>query len=124
MTSKFGYSKVEWDTAKEEMRQILIDYAKARIVIHYTELVERIKTIRFEPESYALSHMLEEISRSEDEQGNGILTVIVVHKTGDMLPGPGFFKLAKGLGRNTDDITKCWVEELKKVYAYWSHHTE
>ena len=49
-----------------------------------------------------------------------MLSVIVVHKSGDMQPGPGFFELAKKLGRNTSDILQCWVSELKKVHAHWS----
>ncbi len=49
-----------------------------------------------------------------------MLSVIVVHKSGDMQPGPGFFDLAKKLGRDTSDILKCCVGELKKVHAVWS----
>ena len=67
-----------------------------------------------------LFHMLGEISSAEDADGRGMLTVVVVHKVGDMQPGPGFFELAKSLGRDTGDILKCWVAELHKVHAYWS----
>ena len=51
-----------------------------------------------------------------------MLTVIVVHKVGDMQPGPGFFELAKSLGRDTRDPLKCWVDELHHVHAVWSKH--
>jgi hypothetical protein len=44
--------------------------------------------------------------------------VIVVHKAGDMQAGPGFFELARSLGRDTSDILAFWAEELKKVHAY------
>lgn len=89
-------------------------------MIPYSELVEQVETIRLEPESYALAKMLGEISTSEDEAGRGMLTVIVVHKHGDMQPGPGFFELANQLGRDTADILECWVNELKRVHGYWS----
>jgi hypothetical protein len=49
-----------------------------------------------------------------------MLSVIVVHKVGDMQPGRGFFELATQLGRDTSDVVVCWVNELKKVYAHWS----
>ncbi|MBL7131901.1 MAG: hypothetical protein ISS45_10975 [Candidatus Omnitrophica bacterium] len=65
--------------------------------------------------------MLGEISGEEDAVGRGMLSVVVVHKHGDMQPGPGFFDYAEELGRDTSDILKCWVEELKKVHAYWSN---
>ncbi len=102
------------------MRNILIDRAKVRGMIPYSELVSKIKTVSLEPESYALANILGEISSEEDALGRGMLTVIVVHKYGDMQPGPGFFDLAEKLGRDTSDILKCWVDELKKVHAFWS----
>jgi hypothetical protein len=39
-------------------------------------------------------------------------TALVVHKTGDYQPGPGFFELAKRLGHNVTDIEKFWVQEV------------
>jgi hypothetical protein len=44
---------------------------------------------------------------------------LVVHKHGDMQPGPGFFELARELGQETPDIVKFWIEEVKRVFATW-----
>ena len=66
--------------------------------------------------------LLGQIPSEEDAAGRGMLTVIVVHKVGDMQPGPGFFELAKSLGRDTRDPLKCWVDELHHVHAVWSKH--
>lgn len=120
MTTKYSYSLADWNSAKEEMRQILIERAKVRGMIPYSELAAKVQAIILQPESYALAAMLGEISTEEDAAGHGMLTVIVVHKHGDMQPGPGFFELAKELGRDTSDILQCWVDELKQVHAYWS----
>jgi hypothetical protein len=90
-------------------------------MIPYSDLVSRIGTIRMEPDSFALAHLLGEISEEEDAAGRGMLSVIVVHKDGDMQPGPGFFQLAKKLGRDTSDKTTCWVEELRRVHGHWSN---
>ena len=46
---------------------------------------------------------------------------IVVHKSGDMEPGEGFFILAKHLGRDTKDVLRFWVTELNKVHDYWAN---
>ena len=46
-----------------------------------------------------------------------MMTALVVHKEGDYQPGPGFFELAKELGRDVTDIEKCWVAEFKRVHA-------
>ena len=120
MGTRYGYDMVDWRAAKEEMRQALIERAKVRGMIPYSDLVAQVTTITLEPESYALAAMLDEISTAEDEAGRGLLTVIVVHKIGDMQPGPGFFELAKRLGRDTSDVLRCWVDELHTVHRTWS----
>ena len=120
MTTKYGYEHEEWEAAKAEMRDALVERAKVRGMIAYSELVEKITTIELEPNSYALAAMLGEVSTEEAAADRGMLSVLVVHKIGEMQPGPGFFELAKELGRDTSDILKCWVEELKKVHRVWS----
>ena len=111
----------DWKLAKEEVTNILIERAKVRGMIPYSELVSKIATIQFEAYDPRLFKLLGEVSSDEDSKGRGMLSVIVVHKHGDMQPGPGFFELAKQLGRNTNDILDCWVKELKKVHAHWSN---
>jgi molybdopterin synthase catalytic subunit len=89
-------------------------------MIPYSNLVKQIRSIKLEAHDPRLFHMLGEISSEEDAAGRGMLTVVVVHSDGDMQPGPGFFELAKQLGRDTSNILKCWVNELHKVHAVWS----
>ncbi len=120
MTKKYGVNQHEWDAAKAEMRDALVERAKVRGMIPYSELVEKITTIELEPNSFALAAMLGEVSTEEDAADRGMLSVIVVHKVGDMQPGPGFFDLARELGRDTSDILKCWIDELKMVHRVWS----
>jgi molybdopterin synthase catalytic subunit len=117
-----GFPQSEWDAAKEEARQIMIGCAKSRRMIPYSDLVRQITSIRLEAHDGRLSHFLGEIASEEDDRGRGLLTVVVVHKSGDMQPGPGFFELAQSRGRNTANIVSCWVEELKRVFSYWSIH--
>ena len=120
MTIKYGYESHEWEAAKTEMRTALVERAKVRGMIPYSELVEKITAIELEPNSFALAAMLGEVSTEEAAADRGMLSVLVVHKVGDMQPGPGFFGLAGELGRDTSDILKCWVDELKKVHRVWS----
>jgi hypothetical protein len=118
--SNYGFTPKEWAAAKNEAKELLVARAKVRGMIPYSELVAKITSIRLEAHDQRLFHLLGELSEEEDASGRGMLSVIVVHKSGDMQPGPGFFELAKNLGRDTSDILKCWIEELKKVHAYWS----
>lgn len=93
-------------------------------MIPYSDLVSQIESIKLSAHDKRLFHMLGEISSEEDAAGRGMLTVVVVHKSGDMQPGPGFFELAQSLGRDTRDILKCWITELHKVHAFWSKSVE
>lgn len=124
MNAKYGYPIDDWNKAKDEMRRIIIERAKVYGRIPYSELVAKVQTIRIEPESYALAAMLGEISTEENAAGRGMLSAIVVHKHGDMQPGPGFFELAKELGRDTSDVLRCWIEEFNKVHGYWSEEAK
>jgi molybdopterin synthase catalytic subunit len=117
--NRYGFADEEWAAAKHEACQALIGRAKVRGMMPYSELVKHISTIHFDAYDQRLFHLLGDISESEEAAGRGMLSAIVVHKTGDMEPGPGFFELASKLGRKTSDKTKCWVEEIKRVYACW-----
>jgi hypothetical protein len=113
----YGYTDAQWDAAKEEMRAVLIARARDEKSISYTELTREVHAIHFSPDAAAFHHMLDDISREEDAAGRGMLSVIVVHRVGDKRPGPGFFTLAKKLGRDTSDREKCWVDEFIRVYS-------
>ena len=115
-----GLPESIWNAAKEQARRAMIDAARRRSVISYSELVGKIASCSLEPHEGRLAHMLGEISSEEDEEGRGLLTVVVVHKAGDMKPGSGFFTLARSRGRDIGDRQKIWVEELERVYEIWS----
>lgn len=115
-----GFPEHVWDAAKDEARAAMIEVARQGRTMSYTRLAQKIMICQLEPRDVRLAHMLGEISTEEDEAGRGMLTVVVVHKTGDMKPGPGFFELAESLGRDVSDTDRCWIEESRKVYEVWS----
>ena len=114
-----GFPKDKWEAAKVEAKTLLADYAKRRQMIPYSEFVTRIHSIKIDYHDPRLFHFLGEISAEESVAGRGMLTALVVHKHGDMQPGPGFFELAQELGQDASDILKFWIEEVKKVFAAW-----
>lgn len=117
---RFGYSKKDWESFKQEAQDILIRVASGRGMITYGELASQMKTIQVDPHDMVLWEVIGDVSRNEERAGRGLLSVLVVHKHGDMEPGVGFFDLAKYFGRGTSDKTKCFVEEMHKVHAVWS----
>lgn len=117
---RLGFKKPKWETFKKEARDILISVASQRQMITYGDLAARMITISVEPHEIVLWEIIGDVARDEEQAGRGLLSVVVVHKHGDMEPGPGFFELAKYFKRNTADQTKCWIEETKRVYKVWS----
>ena len=117
---RHGFSDGVWNTAKEEARQVMIKVASRRGMIPYSDLVSEIKSCILEPHDPRLDHLLGQIAEAEDEAARGLLTVVVVHKTGDKIPGPGFFKMAQSRGRDTSDPVGFWIEELQRVHDVWS----
>jgi molybdopterin synthase catalytic subunit len=86
----FGIPTDIWNAAKREARDLMVARARVRGMIPYSDLVNRISAIRLEAHDTRLFHLLGEISSEEDAAGRGMLSVVVVHKIGDMQPGPGF----------------------------------
>lgn len=121
MLNEYGFEGAQWDAPKQQAKDILVQVAKRKGRMAYSELVAQITALRLEPHDSRLFHLLGEISSEEDQAGRGMLTAIVVHKSGDMQPGPGFFELARSLGRNTKDPLACWVAEFNKVHDYWAN---
>jgi hypothetical protein len=116
----FDVAPERWEKAKAEIRVILIEKAKKRANIPYSDLVGMVKSVNFSPFDQRLFAILGQISVTENEQGRPLLSVLVVHKTGDMQPGEGFFELARALGRDTSDVLKAWIVEVQKVHQYWN----
>jgi hypothetical protein len=111
----------EWSTGKAEIIAILKARAQSRGMITYSDLSRQLRSIAIPYDDPAMAVMLDEISTAEFKAGRGMLSVIVVHKYGDMEPGIGFFKLAESLGRKVADKTTFWVGELHTVHGYWSN---
>src|SRR5688572_20040482 len=92
---KFGHTSQEWETFKAEAREILVATARLRGMITYGDLASRMTTIMVEPHDQVLWEIIGDVARDEEAAGRGLLSVVVVHKHGDMEPGGGFFDLAK-----------------------------
>lgn len=89
-------------------------------MITYSNFVQRLSAITIEAHDPRLAHFLEEITSEESAAERGMLTALVVHKTGDFQPGPGFFELARSLGYQFTDIEKFWIQEVKRVFEIWA----
>jgi len=117
----YGFEKRAEDI-KNEIRSKLVSCARRRHPITYSELTQSLQTFRLAPNDPRLFRLLGEISVEEDEQGRGMLSVLVVHKGGDAWPGEGFFELAVQRGRDvrTDRAReKVYADEMARVLDVW-----
>ena len=116
----YGFPQSDWDRATQEAREAMIEAAKShKGMITYGELARRIRSIHFQPDAHPFHELLGQIARAENTQQRGMLSVVVVHQGGDLRPGPGFFKLAQELGRDTSDRDKFWQAEFAVVRDAW-----
>jgi hypothetical protein len=115
-----GLPPAKWEAAKNEAKEIMVARARRRSTIAYSDLVAAIRSLSLQPRDPRLFHLLGEISSDEDAAGRGMLTVVVVHKSGDMAPGPGFYELAESLGRQVVDKDVFWIQELNLIFEYWT----
>jgi hypothetical protein len=119
------YPATTWNKAKSEAIDVMIAKAKGRAFVTYSDLAREIHAIHFDVQSQIdrsdIGTLLGEISTAESKAKRGMLSAIVVHKHGDMEPGPGFFELASDMGHSVPDKTKFWIEQVKKVHDYWAN---
>jgi len=119
----FGYPKSVWREAMNEARAALIERARVRGMMTYSELAEAITAIDFSAHDVRLFSLLGQLSEEEYRAGRGMISALVVHKQGDMEPGTGFFDLAQELGLDTSDRLSCWIGQVHKVHDYWCNRT-
>jgi len=114
-----GFSDSDWEAGKAEARAVLYDCAKRRRTIAYSQLSGHIRSVHMEPHDPRFGYFLGEISSEDYGLGRGLTSVLVVHKSGDQMPGFGFFELAYDLGKDITDQEACWISELNAVYDHW-----
>jgi hypothetical protein len=125
LTRTYGLPQSQWDAAKREALDQLIVIARQRsttiagATIAYSDLAAKIRSIPFSADGRPFHSLLGQISVEEHRAGRGMLSVLVVHKSGDRRPGPGFFELAHLLGHKSTNRDKVWSDEFRKVKAAW-----
>ena len=117
--SKYGFSDAKWADLKEEVRQILVNAAKDREVMTYSELCDKLSAHVF-PGSWRLTALLSEVCTEEWDAGHGRLCALVVSKaTG--IPGVGFFKGSFEIdSSDISDPVAFWQAEVEQVFTLWA----
>src|SRR4030095_7516358 len=118
MKNRRKLADTQWDAVQAEIRQLIIETAKAKQLITYSELTGMLQTAYVHYHSHVLTRMLINIGSAEQSARRPILPALVISKQSGR-PGPGYFKLAPGEAE-VDDPVREWEQEVQRVYNYWS----
>ena len=115
--ARFTLSEAEWEVMREAMRTELIELAKQKRIVTYSDLA-LLLPVYIHPGSYAFTRLLGQVCEAEEQAGHGLLCALVVSKaTG--IPGGGFFRGMAGRGIDTSDLESAWRAEVDRVFDFW-----
>lgn len=112
---KWGMTAEQWAEAKREAGALLLERARARGTVTYSELCRAITVGSIQPRSWALVALLDEICAEEDVARGVVLATLVVRAdTGR--PGDGYFAWAERAGRDVSDREAFWCSQAEAVW--------
>lgn len=100
--------------------QELVKVARKKTVTYYSDIADLVGLdMDLQQDRNKIGELLDAINRHEHSSGRPLITAVVVHK-GELIPGEGFFKLARALGLfDGVDRDKYYIQELRRVHDYW-----
>jgi hypothetical protein len=114
--STFGLTDAEWEIAKGELKQAILNAAWRRRMTWYGEIAPKVEVVHVDAYSALMNHLLGAILEDEKALGRPLLTSIVTHKDGDKEPGDGFYDMARRLGYQFDDPLVFWATQVQEVF--------
>jgi hypothetical protein len=115
MTDATGFDR---DAVLDEMRAILIDCAKRRQTITYSELAQTITSARMHHRAPIFHRLLDHLMTGDDPDEPSLATLVVRKDSG--IPGMGYFAIAGRDGEYVPDPEAYWKERFDELCAYWA----
>jgi hypothetical protein len=117
--AQFGLSDQEWDAAKAEVREAILEAAYDRRMTWYGEVASSVSAVNLDPYSALMNHLLGALFEDERDAGRPALTSIVTHKYGDKEPGAGFYEMARSLGYKFREPYIFWAQQVQDVFKLY-----
>lgn len=115
---------MKYDQKKQTIRAKLIEQARVKGIAFYSEVGALVGLDMGNPANRdEMSKLLGEISTDEYRQGRPMLSSVCVRiDENKRMPGPGFYDLARKLGRLNPGISdeQFFFREMNKTHDYWS----
>ena len=114
--SHFGLDDQQWDRAKIEVREAILEAAYERRMTWYGEVASKVTVVPLDPYSSLMNHLLGAVFEDEHAASRPALTSIVTHKYGDKEPGAGFYDKARSLGYRFKEPYIFWAQQVQDVF--------
>ena len=107
----------------QQIYERIQEAARRGTITHYGDIAPLAGLDMNLPEDrYEIGAILDEINRHEFALDHPMLSAVVVHKD-SLIPGQGFFTLARELGLLVgNDRDRFYIQELRRVHDYWAAH--
>jgi hypothetical protein len=115
--ARYRLTETEKDQVRGEIHAQLIALARTRQVVTYSQFCDRL-SFALHPHSFVFAHLLRQVCRDAEADGEGVLCALVVSKTTGM-PGAGYFNRAF-TPEQTADLRAAWEAERDAVFARWA----
>lgn len=114
----FGKEPADWQRAKLEARSTLVETARRRSIITYTELRANIISVTIPRTGNAFASaiglLLGQVSADESDRLGRRMMLSAVAVNNDLQPGPGFYDLVRELKWSED--WSYWLTTVWKQY--------
>lgn len=118
-TTRWGLPLADWETAKAQAEAAVVERARRRSTITYSELCAAIPVARFKPYSWRLMALLDEVCAEEDAAYGIILATLVVRADSGR-PGDGYFRALEWLGADVSEREAVWLAEAERVWSAYA----
>lgn len=106
--------------AKRELRDMLLEAARARATVTYSDVALRVFGGRVPARSRLIMDLLSEVDE-EEQAARGIIIASLVVRADTGVPGAGYFTfLADRFGRRIDDPEGAWRDEAERVWRAYA----
>ena len=104
-----------WEGRMRTVRALLLSTAAAGCTVTYDEVRDLLGNGVPHRGEGDLASLLRAASEAEEADGVGLISAVVVGRSG--LPGPGWFRLAAEHGRDVGDRRAAWEAERNRLRA-------
>jgi hypothetical protein len=115
-STRWGLSAQDWESARAQAEALLVERARQRRTVTYSELCASITVARFTPYSWRLIALLDEICSERDAERGIVLATLVVRRDSGR-PGEGYFAHAARAGRDVADREGFWLAEAERAWS-------